>query len=248
MTSLEALDTFSAGSRYAFAHLCASKEELAGALLSVDMGMSPVDLATMIRQMTPTQREKLVRLAQSWNTSHAIDLAAFERCTVLALRKLSSFVTAIGEDAFERCASLNVVEWHAPLLTTVGNQAFYLCSTMTLHSWHAPELEVFGDAAFEGCSALVLSKWDAPKLTAIPHYAFMACKELTLNEWNAPLLTTVGYKAFAGCTSLVLPNGLQGDLNDMVIWDSAFLECTSLSAKARSQIGEINPNAFADRV
>ena len=241
---LEELDRFSDVSRYAAEHLRTNKVALTGALLSVDMGMSPSALATMIRRMCPEQRVNLVRLAEKWNEPHAIQDGYFELSPTLALPKLSSFVTEIGRSAFTHCTSLELSEWHAPQLTSVGYAAFYDCANLTLHTWTAPNLEVVGVSAFYECSALVLSIWDAPKLTEIPRCTFEDCKELTLDEWNSPLLSLIAWQAFRGCTSLVLPKGLKGDLNNMVIENSAFYGCTKLSPLARSQIMEINPNAL----
>ena len=56
-----------------------------------------------------------------------------------------------------------------------------------------------------------------------------------------PKYTSMGTRP--GCAALVWPNGLTVSAN-IVVEDGAFLECTSLSAKARSQIVVINPNAL----
>ena len=245
LPSLVALDRFSAVSWYAFKHVRANAPQLVRDLLSVDMGMLPSALATMIRQMEAPERTSLVRLAECWHTPNAIvPNDSFSDCTALTLPKLPSSLTAIGNLAFYECTSLNVVEWDAPLLATVGHFAFSYCANLTLHTWHAPELEVFEYGVFEGCSALVLSKWGTPKLTEILCGAFMDCAKLTLEEWNAPLLSSIGGQAFFECTSLVLPDGLPGDLNNMRIGVAAFYGCTNLSPLARSQIEQINPNAF----
>ena len=184
------------------------------------MGMSASALTTMIRQMSPAQRAKLVRLVQLWKEPHAIEDEYFRGCAALALPRLSSELTAIGRSAFSTCTALNVVQWHAPLLTTVEALAFYDCKSLTLHTWQSPEL------------------------ISISNYAFTGCTKLTLENWHAPKLLSIGPRAFQGCTSLVLPNGLQGDLNNMNIRNAAFYGCTSLSALARSQIGKISPHAL----
>ena len=269
-TSLRPLGNLSAVNRYALEYLNTHNAELARYLLGVDIGMSPLALATMIRQMSPMHRDYLVHLAEQWNTPHVIEDEYFSDCAALVLPQLSSELTAIGRYAFAHCTALNVAEWHAPLLTSVGAAAFGWCKSMTLHTWHSPKLTAlsvgaFVDCAcltlktwttlslsridygvFRACTALVLSQWDAPELTTIDDGAFDGCLSLTLNNWAAPKLKYIGYEAFLNCTSLVLPNGLQGDLKTMVIKDASFHGCTSLSEDAKDQIGKINPGAFKE--
>ena len=241
---LDALDSVAVVNRYAFAHLRANKVELARDLLGVDMGMSPLGLATMIRQMSPTHRDRLVHLAEQWNTPHVIEDRSFINCTALAIKTLSPLLTAIVAAAFAYCTALDVVEWHAPELTTVDHHAFFRCTKMTLETWNTPKLEdIVEGATFDGCSALVLSTWDAPKLTAIPAFAFNGCANLTLKKWGAPLLSSIGMKAFVGCTSLEWPDGCPFPAS-VAITNGAFHGCTGLSLVARSQIEDINPDAF----
>ena len=240
---LDALHNVGEVNKYARDRLVVHYTELAHALLRVDIGMSPLGLATMIRQMSPTHRDHLVHLAEQWNTPHAIEDYYFYECAALALPRLSSFVTAIGEDAFVR-TSLNVVEWDAPELTTLSAGGFADCANLTLHTWHAPRLELVAHELFIDCTALVLSMWDSPELISINTYAFRDCAKLTLEKWNAPKLKYIGFAAFNGCTSLVLPDGLQGDLNNMEIENMAFRGCTKLSAKAKDQIHAINASAL----
>ena len=274
-TSLRELHDFRAVNQYARDHLNAHNAdnvhfaEIVHALLGVDMGMLPSDLAAMIRQMSPAYRARLVHLAEQWNTPHAIEDEYFSGCAALALPRLSSELTAIGRSAFAHCTALGVVQWHAPRLTTVGYRAFVDCVSLTLRTWHAPELRHIAPGAFMSCGTLVLLKWNAPRLTTISQNAFINCQNLTLNEWNAVSLTFIGMKAFQNCTSLVLtldnwfepklkyigreafqnctslvlPDGLPVDVN-MHIGVAAFDGCTSLSPLARSQIKAINPHAL----
>ena len=267
LPSLHALDRFSAVSWYAFKHVRANAPQLARDLLSVDMGMWPSDLVSMIREMSPAHRVRLDRMAKLWNTPHTIGTGYFASCTTLALPTLSSSLTVINDSAFYGCTGLIVAEWYAPLLTTVCCNAFARCESLTLttwttpfltsiqdgafdecemltlHTWHAPELKVVEEFTFDGCSALVLSTWDSPELISIDTFAFNYCAKLTLNEWNAPKLNHIRYQAFTGCTSLVWETGCPFPL-DIVIEDMAFHGCTNLSSLARSQIQAINPDAL----
>ena len=241
--SLLALDSLSAVSWDAFEHLSANAPVLVRDLLSVDMGMSPSDLATMIRAMSPEQRVSLARMAKRWFTPHAIGESEFANCTALALPTLSSSLTAIGDAAFFGCTSLSVEEWDAPLLTTVGVSAFGCCEDLTLEMWFAPNLTAIVSGVFEVCESLVLSTWYSPALTTINGEAFKDCGSLTLEHWHAPLLTFIGEEAFCDCAALVWENGCPFSL-DIDIEDGAFHGCTNLSELARSQIMEINPNAL----
>ena len=227
--SLEALKDFGAVSRFAFTHLRAASAHLAQGLLCVDVCMSASDLDTMIRKMSPTHRAKLVYLTQQWNTPHAIGMYYFVQCLELALPKLSSSLTAIGDAAFCECTSLRLVEWDAPLLTRVCNRAFHRCANMTLHSWHVPNLEAVENGAFDGCRALVLSKWDAAVLTSLGDYVFYGCVNLTLHTWHAPKLTYVGRGVFMTCTALVLSKWDAPRLT--TIKRNTFKDCTKLTLK-----------------
>ena len=218
--SLHRLRNFSAVNKYSRGYLNAHNAELARRLLGADMGMSPLDLATMILDMSISFRANLVHLAEQWNTPHAIEDEYFSGCAALALPRLSSELTAIGRSAFSTCTALNVVQWHAPLLTKVGGLAFEDCESLTLHTWQSPEL------------------------IEISSFAFVGCIKLTLTNWHAPKLLFIRSLAFEGCSALVLPNGLPGDLKKIDIEHGAFRECTSLSATARCQINRINPDAL----
>ena len=243
-TSLRRLGNFSAVNRYALEYLSAPNAELARDLLGVDIGMSPSGLATMISRMTPTHRARLVALVQWWNTPHVIEDRSFMNCTALAIKTLSSELTAIGRHAFSTCTALNVVQWHAPRLAIVGVFAFDGCASLTLETWTTPMLTSIGCGAFCDSPTLVLSKWNAPKLTIIHENVFASCSGLTLADWHAPNLYSIGPGAFSDCTSLELLTGLPGNLDTMRICYAAFSGCTNLSALARSQIAAINANAL----
>ena len=247
-TSLLRLRNFSAVNKYAREHLNAHNAhnaELARDLLGVDMGMSPLALATMILDMSRSERANLVTLAEQWNTPYAIEEDYFYECAALELPRLSSFVTSIGEAAFAHCTSLIVAEWHASLLTIVRDNAFSSCERLTLKEWRAPKLTAIGNGVFEECESLVLSTWDSPALTTIHGEAFKNCGSLTLEDWHAPLLSVIGEEAFSGCSDLKLPNGLPGDLNHMVIENSAFAGCHNLSARAWTDIESVNAGALS---
>ena len=242
-TSLLRLQNFRAVNKYARAHIVVHHAVLVHALLGVDMGMSPLALATMIRQMSPMHRDHLVHLAEQWNTPHAIKDSYFLQCQALAIRKLSPLLTLIGNSAFYQCPSLNVVEWDAPRLTDVDAYAFADCTSLTLETWHAPILTFVGRGVFTSCTALVLSTWHSTALTTIRMRTFKGCVSLTLKEWHAPLLTFIDEDAFQDCSALVWENGCPFPLN-INIEDGAFRGCTKLSAKAKDQIQAINASAL----
>ena len=241
--SLLRLQNFRAVNKDARAHIVVHNAVLVHALLGVDMGMSPLALATMIRQMSPTHRDHLVHLAEQWNTPHAIEDYYFFQCNALAIKTLSPSLTAIGEYAFFRCPSLRVAMWDAPLLTTVWQYAFAFCTNLTLDTWNAPQLRSMHKAVFMDCKRLVLSNWHSPELIAIHRNHFDGCTNLTLANWHAPKLKSIGFFAFKDCSALVWPNGCHFPAG-IVIEDSAFHGCTSLSPLARSHIQEINPHAM----
>ena len=267
-TSLRRLRNFSAVNQYARDHLVVHYEEIAHALLSVDMGMSPSDLATMIRQMTLAHRANLVTLAEQWNTPYAIEDEYFSGCAALALPTLSSDLTSIGEEAFAHCTALDVVQWDASRLTTVGYSAFVGCVNLTLRTWQSPELTTVSESVFDNCVTLTLERWYAPKLDdmwsqvfegrdtlvlstwdstaldVIRMRTFKGCARLTLVNWIAPALWQIMQEAFSGCSALVWENGCPFPLAPMNIEDGAFYGCTGLSLLARSQIEAINPDAF----
>ena len=268
MTSREALDTFGVVDQHWFEHLRANAPELVGDLLGANMGMSPSDLAAMIRRMLPEQRVSLAGMAKHWCTPHAIDKGYFANCTALALPTLSSALTAIDEIAFYGCTLLIVAEWDADLLISVGSAAFAFCESLTLQTWRSPVLTTIRCGAFDGCVSLTLKEWHAPHLTDLwgsvfqdrkslvlstwrsPALAtigirtFKGCVNLTLKEWQAPQLKYIDAEAFSGCSALVWETGCPFPLAPMIIEDGAFQGCTKLSERARSEIAKINPNAF----
>ena len=145
--SLLELRNFSAVNQYTREHLHANEEELARDLLGVDMGMSPSALATMIRQMSPTHRDRLVHLAEQWNTPHAIECFYFYECAALAIKTLSPSVTAIGDYAFLQCQAL-AINTLSPSVTAIGGGAFDNCHSLNVVEWHAPVLTTLGTMRF----------------------------------------------------------------------------------------------------
>ena len=224
--SLHRLRNFSAVNKYSRGYLNAHNAELARRLLGADMGMSPLDLATMILDMSISFRANLVHLAEQWNTPHAIEFISFFQCNELAIRKLSSFVTAIGNSAFNGCPLLNVVEWDAPLLTDVSDYAFSRCTSLTLKTWQSPKLSRMGDYAFADCTSLTLETWQSPELSRVGGQAFKGCTSLIVAEWHATLLTFMGHSVFKDCTSLTLKTWQSPKLS--LMGDQVFAGCKAL--------------------
>ena len=267
-TSLKNLEAFGAVNSFAREHLRSNANEMAKDLLSVDMGMSPSALATMIRQMSPSHRASLVSLAEMWETTRDIRPLAFLNCTVLELPQLPPVVAHINCNSFCQCTSLKLNGWNAKVLEYIGTYAFQFCTSLTLENWITPVLvKIFG-RAFDGCTNLTLTGWNAPMLGLISYNCFANCTSLTLSDWKtprlqivddasfqncaslvlsnwkSPMLRMIGCNAFAGCTALELPSGLEGIPNNLQIMDGAFHGCTKLSELAKTQIKAINPSAL----
>ena len=104
---------------------------------------------------------------------HTLGNYAFSGCSKLpSITILGSLsYTGIGEHAFERCTSLNLVVL-SDNITTIGRYAFYLCEGIT--SVTLPNnLKTIKDYAFQGCSNLVTLTIPA-EVESIGRYAFQS--------------------------------------------------------------------------
>ncbi|MBR5725798.1 MAG: C10 family peptidase [Muribaculaceae bacterium] len=169
-------------------------------------------------------------------------------------------VTAIGNNAFNRCTGLKSVVIPQGV-KTIGNYAFYGCTS--LQSLSLPSsVTSLGYAALSGCTSLRvvvlsnLSKLDyyvmagctklmlkslPGSVRVIGNGAFMRCSSLTSMNTGAGV-TTVGKDAFAGCTSL--RDVVLGDAVTTVS-EGAFSNCRYLSSvKFGLSVELIESNAF----
>lgn len=130
-------------------------------------------------------------------------------------------VTAIGDSAFENCASLLYIEIPKSV-TRIGDRAFYGCKA--LRSFSLPEnLEYLGEYAFAECESF--DTFSVPsKITSLGNSVFIRCKKLY--ELNLPYgLLSIGERAFCGCvklSSIIIPESVY------YIGNSAFLDCKEL--------------------
>ena len=111
---------------------------------------------------------------------------------------IPSFVTEIGNSAFDGCSSLESIEI-PDSVTKIGNFAFSGCSSLT--SIVIPEnVTKIGDFVFSGCSSLT-SIVIPNSLTEIGHSAFHDCTSLT-SIVIPENVTKIREFAFSGCSSL----------------------------------------------
>ena len=132
-------------------------------------------------------------------------------------------VTAIGEDAFLNCGSLQSITLPQGL-QTIGNSAFQSCNA--LQSVTLPQgLQTIGENVFYGCYALQ-SVTFPQGLQAIGDFAFYGCSALQSVTFPQGL-QTIGSYAFHWCSdlqSITLPEGLQS------IGSEAFYLCYALQS------------------
>ncbi len=153
----------------------------------------------------------------------AIGDDAFDRCKGLESVTIPDSVTAIGDSAFARCEALDNVTIPDGV-TAVGNSAFYGCTA--LKSVTIPDgVTTIGDAAFAGCEALD-SITIPDSVTVIGDSAFSGCTALesvTIPEG----VTDIGYFAFEFCAALesvTIPDSVTA------IGDLAFNCCSNLTS------------------
>jgi len=104
-------------------------------------------------------------------------------------------VTFIGVSAFEKCTSLETVDFLGNNVTSIGDDAFLGCTSLQQIAIPDGVTEI-GDSAFFGCTSL--QQIAIPNsVTSIGQYAFYGCTSLhvpTLRDY-----VRVGRNAFKGC-------------------------------------------------
>ena len=105
-------------------------------------------------------------------------------------------VTAIGENAFRNCTSINQIKWGGAIhndIKTIGKNAFKGCVNLKSVDL-PPALEIIGEHAFEDCSYLYHIKIPET-VTQIQDYAFQGCSKMFL-LLNYSENLTIGKGAF----------------------------------------------------
>ncbi|KAK8895355.1 hypothetical protein M9Y10_023817 [Tritrichomonas musculus] len=163
---------------------------------------------------------------------------AFDGCSSLTQISIPSSVTKIGYNAFEGCSSLTQISIPSSV-TEIGNSAFKGCSSLTQISIPSSVTKI-GYNAFEGCSSLTQISIPS-SVTEIGNNAFKGCSSLT--QISIPSsVTKIGNYAFGGCSSLTqisIPSSVTE------IGNSAFEGCSSLTQiSIPSSVTKIEPYAF----
>ena len=132
----------------------------------------------------------------SWVTS--IGERAFDCCNSLTSINIPSSVTSIGESAFQGCNSLTSINIPSSV-TSIGQCAFSCCKSLT--SINIPSsVTSIGKSAFESCESLTSINIPS-SVTSIGENAFSYCRSLT--SINIPSsVTSIGGWAFSYCNSL----------------------------------------------
>ena len=115
-------------------------------------------------------------------------------------------VTAIGKDAFEKCATIIVISIPESV-TFIGDRAFRGCSSATAITIPGSVTSI-GDCAFYGCSSATAIAIPG-SVTSIGEKAFKGCRSATAITIPGSV-TSIGHSAFKGCSGLLeiaLPDG-----------------------------------------
>lgn len=163
---------------------------------------------------------------------------AFKDCASLEKVVLPDTLGSIGSGAFSGCASLK--DLNIPVNTkTLGVRAFYQCTS--LEDILLSGVFYLEDEAFACCAALESVTFGGD-LKTVGNYAFSGCIKLS----GAVLpdgVAEIGEGAFSGCTSLQrveLPASLAA------IPDKAFKDCRALvSVTVPAGVGKIGAYAFS---
>ena len=133
------------------------------------------------------------------------------------------YVQAIGNNAFNNCASLKNV-FIPNSITTIGKYGFGGCTSLTNIEIPNSVADI-GKSAFSGCKGL--ASFVIPNsITSISDYTFSNCTGLTsINIPNS--VTAIGGRAFSNCsrlTSITIPGSITS------IEAGAFYNCKSLQS------------------
>ena len=122
---------------------------------------------------------------------------AFERCSSLQELTIPSSVTSIGKRAFFGCSSLRELAIPSSV-TSIDERAFFGCSSLRELAIPSSVTSI-GERAFRKCSSL--QELVIPSsVTSIGEYAFFDCS--SLRELVIPSsVTSIGYAAFNNCSS-----------------------------------------------
>ena len=150
---------------------------------------------------------------------------------------IPSFVTSIGERAFERCSSLQELTIPSSV-TSIGKRAFFGCSSLRELAIPSSVTSI-DERAFFGCSSL--RELAIPSsVTSIGERAFRKCS--SLQELVIPSsVTSIGEYAFFDCSSLrelVIPSSVTS------IGYATFNNCSSLQLSIKSSKFELINNSI----
>ena len=122
----------------------------------------------------------------------------FMNCKWLNQITIPSYVTSIGNDAFNGCSSLTQVTIPSSV-TSIGDRSFSECSSL-LQMFIPSSCKSIGHYAFHNCKSL--KQITIPvSLVSIGNSSFNRCKSLT--QISIPSsVTSIGQNAFYGCSHL----------------------------------------------
>lgn len=113
---------------------------------------------------------------------------------------IGNCATAIGNNAFDDCENLQIVNI-SNSITSIGNSAFYYCSGLTSVAL-LDSVTSIGSSAFQYCSGLT-SVTIGSGVTSIGDYAFYQCSRLTSITINATIPPTIGTNVFSGSSCFI---------------------------------------------
>ena len=147
---------------------------------------------------------------------------AFKNCTHISKVTIHNNVSSIGESAFYRTNTSNIVIPES--VRTIGSHAFAICTKLSSISLPESVTEL-GDDAFFKCESLV-SIIIPESITKINDGVFFHCTGLT-SVILPNSITSIGDMSFSGCTALTsieLPESL------VELVRMSFYECTGLAS------------------
>ena len=114
------------------------------------------------------------------------------------IKKPSIPITAIADEAFIRCGTLETVIFPESI-RSIGKRAFAHCTSLQTVSLPAG-LTRIAEGAFSNCRSLT-AVIIPDSVTVIERFAFIHCVDLRTIQLPSSL-TTIGLSAFRGCTKL----------------------------------------------